>query len=57
MPNFWRFWAGLDPLPDWFQQQALSITQSIDNATYVLDADLQEHVILYFTTGHFFLSK
>ena len=55
MSHFWRFWAGLDPLPDWFQQQALSITQSIDNATYVLDGDLREHVKLYrqsLSNGH-----
>jgi len=45
--RFWRFWANLDLAPDWFQEFAEEFVQRIDLFTYVLQADLQEHVVQY----------
>jgi hypothetical protein len=49
MLMFWRFWANLDIAPDWFQQAASDIAMGIDANSYVVDADLQEHVQQYRT--------
>lgn len=45
--RFWRFWARLEPAPDWFQALAKNLIQSIDLNEYVDDEDLRGHVNEY----------
>lgn len=47
LPQFWRWWASLDPAPDEFQALAKAQAASLDLAAYVLAPELQQHVALY----------
>lgn len=46
--QLWRWLSGLDPLPDWFQQQLSDLSREINVGSYVDDTDLQSHVQNYF---------
>ncbi|MFH1521795.1 MAG: putative metal-binding motif-containing protein, partial [archaeon] len=45
--SFWDMLAGIEIMPDWFQDEIEVLASIVNASDYVLDEDLQKHVLLY----------
>ena len=47
--RFWRFFWGLEIMPDWFAEKFILLSRAIDRSNLVTTDSLKEHVITYKT--------
>lgn len=48
--SFWRWWGGIEVMPDFFQTEMLRLAARFDFSSMVGSTDLNEHVSLYRTS-------